>query len=114
VNVPWQGVSSRDDMLQLHYDYEVPCSCGCGQPLSMPEMHHGIIPKTVARGVKQRKQLDNPINWFMVNHECHQNIPSPEYFWHLSCQRFGENHVREWYEGMQEVFKSRLECLSND
>ena len=90
------------------------CSCGCGQPLTQPEIHHGLITKARAmglKGVKKRRLLDHPINLFLVNHGCHQNIPDPGYFWLVACERHGVETVRKWYDQMQGLFTTKLENI---
>ena len=90
------------------------CGCGCGQPLRLPELHHGIITKAMARGlkgVKVKRLLDHPVNCFLVNHECHQNPPPPLYFWQIACDQHGVGIVRKWYSQMQGLFKTDLEDL---
>lgn len=120
MNAPWHrlthaanlkmGMLMWMDMLNLHRDYRVPCSCGCDKPLSEPEFHHGIISKARAMKIKGNKRLINhPFNCFLVNHECHQNIPGPQYCWDLACERYGVENVRSWYADCQKMFRRRLE-----
>jgi len=102
------------DMLHIYDNCDVVCSCGCGQPLTQPEIHHGLITKARARGIKgakKRRLLDHPINCFLVNHTCHQNISPPSHFWKAACERHGTETVRKWYAGMQELFTTKLEDI---
>ena len=98
----------RDELLEMHLALGLPCSCGCGRPLTRPEVHHGIVTKARARGVKGN-WIDHKYNCFLVNHDCHQRIPGPQHFWEVACERWGRENVQEWYDGVQGLFKSELE-----
>ncbi len=101
-----------DELLEMHLSLGLPCSCGCGSPLVNPEMHHGIVSKARARGIKKQGCIDHRYNCFLVNHACHQRTPGPRHFWKVACDRYGRENVQAWYEGLQrDVFRSRLECL---
>jgi len=116
MNAPWHTLlGSGDmiwhDMLRLHIDHDIPCSCGCNRPLFVEaELHHGILSKARAMKIKgNRRLIDHPYNCFLVNHSCHQRIPGPDYFWGLACERYGRANVREWYAKCQKMFKRTLE-----
>ena len=63
------------------------------------------------KGVKKRRLLDHPINCFLVNHTCHQNISPPSHFWKVACERHGTETVKKWYAGMQGLFTTKLENI---
>jgi len=97
---------TRADLLAIHFALNEPCSCGCGQMLEHPELHHGILTKAHFRGVAKEHRaeiLNHPINLFLVNHDCHERIPGARFFWALACERYGEKNVRAWLQ---------LECTS--
>lgn len=106
---------TRRDLLALHHALGEPCSCGCGQMLEHPELHHGILTKAHFRGVAKEHRteiLNAPCNLFLVNKSCHDNHPGPRFFWQLARERYGEKAVRAWYREAQAVFKSTLEDYS--
>jgi len=106
--IHWNKVLTRDDQMHKHLSRAIPCSCGCGQHLFQPELHHGILSKAMFRGVKDRKLLDAPCNCFLVNKACHERIPGPEWFWQLACERYGTDAVEQWYARCRVAFKSEL------
>ena len=102
---------TRQDLLGIHFALKEPCSCGCGQTLEYPELHHGILTRKKCQGVSaEHKDIwDHPINLALVNKSCHERIPRPRHFWQLACKRYGTKAVEAWYRAAQAVFTSRLE-----
>lgn len=108
---------TRHDLLAIHFALGEPCSCGCGRPLTNPELHHGVLTKAHFRGIAKEYRaeiLNAPCNLFLINRACHQRVPEPQHFWALACERYGEKNVRAWYRAAQAVFTSRLENYAPD
>ena len=108
----WSWVINRDDQVNIHMQQGIPCSCGCGQPLHQPEMHHGILSKRMfqgKKGVKAKRLRDNRCNCFLINTRCHQTqAHDTGHYWRLACERYGEAEVRDWYDRCSAIFKSEL------
>ena len=108
----WSWVIDRDDQVNMHMQHAIPCSCGCGQILHQPEMHHGILSKRMfqgKKGAKAKRLRNNRCNCFMINSFCHQmRAHSTEHYWDLACERYGVEEVRDWYEQCAAIFKSEL------
>ena len=105
---------TRRDLLAIHFALNEPCSCGCGQPLKNPELHHAILTRRKCQGVSKEHEdiWNHPINLALVNKSCHERAPGPRFFWKLACKRYGEMEVRAWYNEARRVFRSQLEDYS--
>lgn len=67
------------------------------------DIHEGIVSKGDVQGWPKKKRglINHEYNCFVVCRDCHKEHKlSREDAWKLSCERYGEDAVREWYEGL--------------
>lgn len=75
----------------------------CGTRGGITDLHEGIVSREDVRGWKREDRLliHCAINCFIVCRYCHrEHRLSREDAWRLACERYGDEAVREWYEGL--------------
>lgn len=77
-------------------------SCETRQLLSI---HEGIVTRGDVQGWPKPRRLliFHEYNCFVLCMDCHKNwgeVFPREKAWELSCERYGEQAVREWYENL--------------
>jgi len=76
----------------------------CPNPAA--DLHHAIISR-----MKKKPELDVKFNALPVCKHCHEFADG--YFtrkraWEILCEKYGEDKVREWYEGLDLVVKENF------
>lgn len=77
--------------------------CNVWGHLDTYDLHEGIVSRGDVQGwpFEKRGLIFHEYNCFVVCRECHtEHKLSREDAWKLSCERYGEEAVREWYEGL--------------
>lgn len=75
----------------------------CGGRLNGPiHLHEGIVTRGDVRGWKypEKALIFTELNCVWLHGECHVNPPSRQSTWDLQVGRYGEDTMREWYEGL--------------
>ena len=71
------------------------------------DLHHSLIGR-----MKRKPELNVEYNAELLCKECHANKGNylQRYrFWQKQCQRYGEEVMREWYDGLSLLIKERFE-----
>lgn len=99
----------RND-LTYHLTWEVrePKCESCGkdyQSGTFFDLHEGIVTRGDVQGWSKRRRglIFCEVNCFLLCRACHTNwgeVFPREKAWELSCERYGEEVMREWYEGL--------------
>ncbi len=73
-------------------------------------MHHCIVSKGQVRKRKFHKFLDHECNALEVCEKCHKTADGYQVrlkAWQIKCAEYGEEAMREWYDGLPFIVKER-------
>lgn len=95
------------EALQQHLFKQFGWKCrSCGfDKTNVFDLHEGIVTRGDCQGwlFEYRGLVFHEFNCFNLCRDCHTNwgeVFPREKAWELSCKRYGEGIVREWYEGL--------------
>jgi hypothetical protein len=86
------------------------CACGCGQ--TGHDLHHCLIGRR-----KGFPELNAPENLILVNHLEHisrkfDNLEWRRKFWKIQCDRYGEQHMKQWVASLPDKLRHRLDFMT--
>ena len=76
-------------------------------PEDATDLHHGLIGR-----MKKKPELNVEENAELLCKECHKNVGGYNErceFWEKQCERYGYDHIKAWYDGLNLKFKEILE-----
>lgn len=90
------------------------CECGCGK--EGQDAHHALIHHIKKQGKTKYRELNDPRNLILVNHQEHINrkFDTREWrrkFWKMQVKRYGEASMMEWIDSLPEKLKYRLDFV---
>jgi len=90
------------------------CECGCGK--QGHDAHHAFIHHIKRKGKTKYKELNDPRNLIIVNHDEHINRKFDTRawrikFWKIQVNRYGEDSMMEWLNSLPEKIKPRMDFI---